>query len=216
MIRHGRSVLVNILATLSVLLPGAVLADAYDQATEVCKNKINSVYAVSKFRNVHAEQLGNHKFQVYGKVRRNDRGYPFNCKVKNGSVASYHYDGPHGHGSKKDNDDLGTALAVGAGLAIIAAVAASQSKSGNSSAGTSTTTVGKTVLEDNCHDMLQYRIRDEHHYTAEVRMKSSRVEGNTLVGTAKASYAGEQPHQVEYTCYVDSQGRVMDTRYHLY
>ena len=211
-----RSMFVNAFVTLAVLLPGVALADEYDQATKACKNKINSVYAVSKFRNVHADQVGNHKFQVYGKVRRNDRGYPFNCKVKNGRVASYHYDGPHGHGSKKDDDDLGTALAVGAGLAIIAAVAASQNKSGNSSGSPSNITVSKSVLEDNCHDMLRYRIRDEHHYTAEVKMRSSRVEGNTLVGTARASYAGEQPHQVEYTCYLDPQGRVMDTRYHLY
>ena len=87
-----RSMFVNAFVTLAVLLPGVALADEYDQATKACKNKINSVYAVSKFRNVHADQVGNHKFQVYGKVRRNDRGYPFNCKVKNGRVASYHYD----------------------------------------------------------------------------------------------------------------------------
>jgi hypothetical protein len=197
-------------------LPGVAMASEEDRAKQLCKDKIRDVYGSSNFRHVWGEQVGNHKFKIHGKVRVDDHQYPFNCKVKQGHVKSYAYHGPNPRHRDHDDDDgsLGTALAVGAGLAIVAALAASQSDKGDS--GTSRLQVKKSVLEDNCHDMLQYRIRDEHNYTARVHLKNSRIEGHDLVGDAKVKYDGEHPHHASYTCHFDNRGRVMDSRYHLY
>lgn len=209
--------------SLCLLLPGAAMASEEERAESLCKNKIREVYGVDKFRHVWAERLGNHKFRVHGKVKMQDHKYPFDCKVKHGHVKSYAYHGPNPRHREHDDDDdtsLGTALAVGAGLAIVAALASSQSSdSGGNSSNSSKTSnlpVKKSVLEDDCHDTLQYRIRDEHNYTARVQLQNSRIEGHDLVGDAKVKYDGEHPHHATFTCHFDSRGRVMDSRYHLH
>jgi hypothetical protein len=204
--------------SLSFLLPGAAVASEEDRAEQLCEQKIRDVYGVSNFRHVWGEKVGNHKFKIHGKVKVDDHKYPFNCKVKNGRVKSYSYHGPNpryrDHGDD-DDSDLGTALAVGAGLAIVAALAASQADDSERSK-SSRLQVKKSVLEDECHDTLQYRIRDEHNYTAQVHLQNSRVEGHDLVGDVKVKYDGDHPHHATFTCHFDSRGRVMDSRYHLY
>ena len=203
--------------SLGLALPGAAMASEEQRARQLCEQKIRDVYGVGDFRHVWGEQVGNHKFKVHGKVKVDDQKYPFDCKVKNGHVKSYAYHGPNPrHRGHKDDDDsnLGTALAVGAGLAIVAALAASQGDDDNDES--SRLTVRKSVLEDDCHDTLQYRIRDEHNYTARVHLQNSRIEGHDLVGGAKVKYEGEHPHHATFTCHFDSRGRVMDSRYHLY
>jgi hypothetical protein len=109
---------------LSLTLPVGATASDLDDAQRLCQDRIREVYGVSKLRDVWAEQIGNNKFKVYGKVKADNQLYPFDCKVKHGQVQSYAYDGPHGRPKDDDNSKLGTAVAVGAGLAIIAAIAA--------------------------------------------------------------------------------------------
>ena len=204
--------------SLCLLAPGVSMASERGHAIQLCENKIRNVYDVSNFRHVETEQLGNHKYKVYGKVKVDHRKYPFQCKVKNGHIKSYAYNGPSQHHRDDDDDDdngLGTALAVGAGLAIIAAVAASQADDSQSDK-SSQLPVKESVLEDDCHDMLQYRVRDEHDYTARVNLTSSRIKGHALVGEAKVKYDRDHPHRATYTCHFDSHGRVMDSSYHLY
>ncbi len=167
-----------------------------------------------------SEELGNHKYKIHGQARIDHHKYPFNCKIKNGRVKSYAYTGPNPRYRDHDQDDdsdsgLGTVLAVGAGLAIIAALATSQDGD-DDSAKSSDLPVKESVLEDDCHDALQYRIRDEHNYTARVKMEKAEIEGRDLVGNAKVKYDGRHPNHATYTCHFDSHGRLMDSRYHLY
>lgn len=202
--------------SLCLLLPGAAIASEEDRAKQLCRDKIRDVYGESNFHQVWGEQVGNHKFKIHGKVKVDDHKYPFECKVKHGHIKSYAYHGPHSRHRDHEGDDdsnLGTALAVGAGLAIVAALAASQGDGGSKS---SQLQVSKSVLEDDCHDALQYRIRDEHDYTARVHLSNSRIEGHDLVGDARVKYDREHPHHATFRCHFDSRGRVMDSQYHLY
>jgi hypothetical protein len=203
---------------LGFLLPLNAMASEEDRAMQLCESKIRDVYGVSNFRHVSSEREGNHKFLVNGKVKYDDHKYNFNCKVKHGEVRSYAYNGPHKR-HQDDNDDasnVGAVIAVGAGLAILAAIAASQSDDNDDSGKGSPLTVSKTVLEDDCHDTLQYRIRDEHDYSARVNLKDSRVDGHDLVGNARVKYDREDPQHATYTCHFDSRGRVLDSSYYLF
>jgi len=203
---------------LGFLLPLNAMASEEDRAMQLCESKIRDVYGVSNFRHVSSEREGNHKFLVNGKVKYDDHKYNFNCKVKHGEVRSYAYNGPHKR-HQDDNDDasnVGAVIAVGAGLAILAAIAASQSDDNDDSGQGSPLTVSKTVLEDDCHDTLQYRIRDEHDYSARVNIKDSRVDGHDLVGNARVKYDREDPQHATYTCHFDSRGRVLDSSYYLF
>ena len=211
-------------ATLSIMLfilafiPGVLSASEENEAKRLCKNQIRGTYGITEFRDVWTEQVGNHKFKVHGKVKVDHAKYPFDCKVKRGHIKSYAYNGPNPRYREHKGDDdshLGTALAVGAGLAIVAALAASADNDKHDDK-TSQLHVQKTVLEDECHDALQYRIRDEHNYTARVVMKDSRVEGHKLIGEAKVKYDSGHPHHANYTCHFDNRGRLMDSQYHLY
>ena len=203
--------------SMALLLPVASMASEQGNAEQLCKSQIRDAYGVSNFRNVWSETEGNHKFRVHGQVKMDNHKYDFNCKIKHGNVKSYAYDGPHQRHSDKDDDSgIGTAVAVGAGLAINAALAASQAGDDKHRDTSSSRPVSKSVLEDDCHDMLQYRIRDEHDYTARVTLKDSKIEGHYLVGDAKVQYDRERPHHATYTCHFDSRGRVQDSRYHLY
>ena len=205
--------------TFFLAVPGAAMASEEDRAKQLCKDKIRDVYGLSNLRQVWGEQVGNHKFKIHGQAKVDNHKYPFNCKIKNGHVKSYSYKGPNPrYRDHDDNDDsnLGTALAVGAGLAIVAALAASQDDDSGSSGKSSQLDVKKSVLEDECHDMLQYRIRDEHSYTARVHLKNSRIEGHDLVGDAKVKYDHHSPQHATFTCHFDHRGRVKDSRYHLY
>jgi hypothetical protein len=206
--------------SLSLALPGVTLASQEEKAEALCKAKIQSVYGVSDMRQVWGEKVGHHKFKIHGRVKVDHQKYPFDCKIKNGQVKSYSYDGPHPHHGQrhhKDHDDdsnLGTVLAVGAGLAIVAALA-SQSSDDDSSK-SSSLPVQKSVLEDDCHDMLQYRIRDEHDYTARVHINSSNIKGHDLVGQAKVKYERKHAQRASFTCHFDHKGRLKDSSYHLY
>jgi len=184
------------------------LANEPDRARQECKEKITEVYGLKKFQNAHIEKTGNHKFQVYGQVRYDHHWYDYNCKVKQNRVKSYAYSGPHG----RNNDDVETALAVGAGLAIAAALIAS---SNNDSDGKDLP-VSKSALEDDCHDILQYRIRDEHDRTASVRMQESHLKGRNLSGKASAKYHDGRPNKVKYTCHFDGKGHIVDSSYTLH
>ena len=198
-------------------VPGAAMASEEDRAKQLCKDKIRDIYGLTNLRQVWGEKVGNHKYKIHGQAKVDNHKHPFNCKIKNGHVKSYAYSGPNPRYRDHDDDDdsdLGTALAVGAGLAIVAALAASQDDRDHGSS--SKPQVNKTVLEDDCHDTLQYRIRDEHDYTARVTMQSARIEGHDLVGDAKVKYDGQHPHHASFKCHFDRHGRVMDSRYHLY
>jgi hypothetical protein len=203
---------------LGLLLPLTAMASEEDRAIQLCESKISNVYGVSNFRHVSSEREGNHKFLVHGKVRYDDHKYNFNCKVKHGEIRSFAYNGPHKRHQDDDDDDnnVGAIVAVGAGLAILAAIAASQSDDNDESGKGSTLTVSKSVLEDDCHDTLQYRIRDEHDYSARVNIKDSRIDGHDLVGNAKVKYDRDDPQHATYTCHFDSRGRVLDSSYHIY
>jgi hypothetical protein len=207
------------LVSLCLLYSGASMASEEDRAKQLCKDKIRDTYGLSNLRNVWGEKVGNHKFKIHGQAKIDNHKYPFNCKIKNGHVKSYAYDGPNPRYRDHDDDDndsnLGTALAVGAGLAIVAALAASQGEDGDAGK-SSALQVNRSVLEDDCHDALQYRIRDEHHYTAQVDMENAQIEGRDLVGHAKVKYEGRHPNHATFRCHFDSRGRVMDSSYHLY
>jgi len=198
--------------SLALALPNAGLAsEEENQAIKLCESKILDVYKVDKFRHVWAEQVGNHKFKVHGKVKYEGDKHPFDCKVKHGNIKSYHYDGPHPALNENDDVSVGTALAVGAGLAILAAVAAQSDDDQDSGLSGK-----KSVLEDECLEALSYRLRDERHHTADVRIKSSKLDGRTLTGEAKVYYGHERPHHANYTCHFDRNGRVHDSQYYLY
>ena len=196
-----------------------VAASEEHEARKMCKSKITEIYGVDRFSDLLTDKLGHHKFKVQGKVRAHNHMYPFQCKIKNGYVKSYAYDGPHDrhpeHNYDDDDDDsnVGAAIAVGAGLAIIAAIA---SQSGDDHQDKSDISTSQSVLEDDCHDMLQYRIRDEHDATATVRMKSSHISGRDLKGDIKVKYLRRNDQRGSYTCHFNSSGRLLDSSYHLY
>jgi hypothetical protein len=193
-------------------LPTLAFASEQDDAVRLCQDQIRRVYGVNDFRHVWADPEGNHKFIVHGKVRQEDHQYPFNCKIKRGHVKSYAYDGPHDKHAD-DSSDLGKAVAVGVGLAIVAAIA---SQAGKDDASSGSQLPKQSVLEDECHDNLQYRMRDEHYSIRNVRLKSSRLEGRTLMGDGAAIADDRQRNRFTYTCYFDESGHVVDSRYHLY
>jgi hypothetical protein len=205
---------------LCLMFPSASMASEKDRAEQLCKDKIRDTYGLSTLRNVWGEKVGNHKYKIHGQARIDHHKYPFDCKIKNGQVKSYAYSGPNPRHRDHDKDDdsdsgLGTVLAVGAGLAIVAALAASQD--GDDDSGKSSDLpVKESALEDDCHDALQYRIRDEHNYTARVKMEEAEIEGHDLVGNAKVKYDGRHPNHATFTCHFDNRGRLMDSRYHLY
>jgi hypothetical protein len=204
-------------ALISGLSGAALASDEEKEAKKLCKHKIQEVYGARKFRENWVEQVGNHKFKVHGQAVVEDYWHSYDCKVKNGSLKSYSYDGPARHHSSSENDDdskLGTAIAVGAGVAILAALA---SQSGEDDRrGESTPDVKKSVLEDDCHDILQYRIRDEHDRSARVKMQDSAINGHDLKGEAKVKYDHGRPHHASYTCHFDRHGRIVDSSYYLY
>ena len=207
------------LVALGLLFPGVSMASEEDRAKQLCKDKIRDTYGLSHLRNVWGEKVGNHKYKIHGQAKVDNHKYPFNCKIKRGHVKSYAYSGPNpryrDHDDDDDDSNLGTVLAVGAGHAIVAAVAASQDGGGDTGK-PSGLPVSRSVLEDDCHDALQYRIRDEHHYTAQVKMENAQTKGHDLVGNAKVKYDGRHPNHATFTCHFDSRGRLMDSRYHLY
>lgn len=194
-------------------LPASAFASEQDDAIRLCQDQISQIYAVNDFHHVWADQEGNHKFIVNGKVKYENQKYPFNCKVKNGQVKSYAYDGPHPN-HPKDSNNVGKAVAVGVGLAIVAAIASQASKDDSSSK--ASLPVDQSILEDECHEALQYRMRDEHYQIRNIRLKSSRVDGHTLTGDGKAHMNDDPPSHFTYTCYFNNQGRIADSRYHLY
>ena len=198
----------------AVMNPATAWSSSEDEAIRLCKDKIRDVYDVRKLRDVWAERLGNHKFKVHGKVKRHDHLYPFRCKVKRGYVQSYHYDGPHGRHSDDDDSDVGTAIAVGAGLAIIAALA---SQSGGDDAGDDgQLRASKTVLEDECHDAIESRIRYDRDGSARVNFTQTSMEHRDLTGKGTVTYYDDSPNRMRFTCYFDKQGRVLDTSYSLH
>lgn len=205
--------------SVSLVFSSTLAASEPHQARKLCKSKITEVYGVNQFSDLLTDQLGHHKFKIQGKVRVHNHKYPFNCKIKNGRVKSYAYNGPHDRHPeyKYDDDDdhsnIGTAIAVGAGLAIIAALASQSDDDHHEKSSISTS---KTILEDDCHDMLQYRLRDEHDATANVHMKSSQLNGRDLKGEIKVKYLRRNDQRGSYSCHFDSSGRLLDSSYHLY
>jgi hypothetical protein len=102
----------------TLALSSTVVASEEHQARKMCKSKITEVYGVDRFSDLLTDKLGNHKFKVQGKVRVHNHMYPFKCKIKNGHVKSYAYNGPHDrhpeHNYDDDDDDdsnVGAAIA---------------------------------------------------------------------------------------------------------
>ena len=213
--RHCALVPLSAALALALALPVSAIAAEVDDAQGLCQDKIREVYDVSKLRDVWTEQVGNHKFQVHGKVKANDQLYPFECKIKHGQVQSYSYDGPHDRHGDDNSGNLGKAVAIGAGLAIVAAIVASQAGDGDKD-GTSTLNVQKSVLEDDCHDALESRIRYERNGSAQVALKHTQVNGRDLTGEARVTYYDESPNRGTFTCHFDKHGRLLDSSYQLY
>lgn len=217
--RPGPATALTATFLLSLTMPTAANATGLYEAQRLCEDRIRDVYGVGKLRDVWAEQVGNDKFKIYGKVKADNQLYPFDCKVKHGQVQSYAYDGPHGRHKDDDNDRLGTAVAVGAGLAIIAAIAASQSgdddkpKSTNSASGHGRS---QAALEDDCHDAVEARVRHDQDRWARVSLRNTRANNDQLFGEATVTYGDRQPHLATFTCYFDNHGRVVDSSYQLY
>lgn len=210
-----RRTLIALLAGLWTLAvgapPSAHAGWSKDEAVELCEDRITDVYGLSRFRDVWAEKLGHRKYRVNGQVKYEGHKYPFNCKVKNGYVKSYYYSGPH---SRDDDDkDLGAALAIGAGLAIVAAIAASADKGDKD---VSKLKADREVLEDNCHDELVYRMRDEHRDLEYVRLESSSVKGTKMTGKGRVRWDHHSPGSFNYSCYFNSHGEVTDSNYLYY
>ena len=105
-------------------------------------------------------------------------------------------------------------LAVGAGLAIIAALASQSGADDREKS--SDLKAEKSVLEDDCHDMLQYRIRGEQDPTARDGLKNSRVAGHDLKGEATVRYTLRNAQRASYTCHFNHNGRLKDSQYHIY
>ena len=213
--RNPSVIALSVSLALSLALPVSAIASEVDDAQGLCQDKIRDVYGVSKLRDVWTEQVGNHKFQVHGKVKANDQLHPFECKVKHGQVQSYSYDGPHDRHGDDDSGNLGKAVAIGAGLAIVAAIVASQAGDGDKDAA-STLTVRKSALEDDCHDALESRIRYDRDASAQIALKNTRVTGHDLAGEATVTYYDESPNRATFTCHYDKHGRLLDSSYHLY
>ena len=134
---------------LGFLLPLTAMASEEDRAIRLCESKIEDVYGVSNIRRISNEREDNHNFTVHGKVRYDDHEYNFNCKIKNGNVKSYAYNGPHKrHNDDDDDTNMGAVVAVGAGLAILAAIAVSQDGANDEPDKGSTVSLSKSVLED--------------------------------------------------------------------
>jgi hypothetical protein len=201
---------------LALALPSSAFGlEAYG-AQRLCEDKIRDVYGVSKLRDVWAEQTGNDKFKIYGKVKADNHLYPFDCKVKHGQVQSYAYEGPHGRHRDDDDGKLGTAVAVGAGLAVIAALVASQSGEGDKPQSTSFQGRTQAAREDDCHDAIEARVRHEQERWARVALRNTHTSNDQLFGQATVTYGDRQPHQATFTCYFDNYGRVVDNSYQLY
>ena len=199
-------------------ISATVIANEEKDAKKLCKQTLRDHYDIQKFRDLWVEQVGNHKFKVHGKAKTNHHFYPFDCNVKHGHVKSYAYKAPIPDHSGDDDDDsnIGTLIAAGAGLAIIAALAANSDDDDKDSGGSSQLNVKKSILEDDCHDGLQYRIRDEHNSSARVAMKASEIKGYDLKGEAKVKYNNSHPQHVRYTCHFSKRGHLVDSSYHLY
>jgi hypothetical protein len=177
-----------------------------DEAVRLCEQTISDTYNVDKFRNVWAEEKGNHKYKVHGNVKYQHDKHPFDCTVKRGHVKSYHYDGPHpGLADDADNDTAKKVLAIGAGLAIAAALAKAASDDGND----------QTHMEDDCREALASRMREDHHDSADFTIKKSKLDGDILSGEGKVRWEHEQPNHVEFSCLFQDH-RVDDTNYVLY
>jgi len=191
------------------LAAGAAMADE-DSAIKACEKELRKEYDVEKFKDVWADKEGHHKWRVYGKVKVHDHKYPFNCKIKDGEVKSYAFEGPEPkHG---EDSDVGAAVAVGAGLAIVALALASD----DGGSGGSDLASRMTHLEDDCHDQLLYRVRDEHDRSAEVKMMSAKLDGKDLTGEAKVKYDGHKSHHATYVCHFNKHGHLVDSSYKLY
>ena len=123
----------------------------------------------------------------------------------------------HAYSDKDDGHVDNKALAVGAGLAIVGAlVAASLADKDSGSQPAGDLKVEKTVLEDECHDELSYRMRDEHHHRADVRIQTADLQGRNMKGKGKVVWDNHRADHFSYTCYFNGQGRVHDSSYHLY
>ena len=101
----------------SLALSSTVVASEEHQARKMCKSKITEVYGVDRFSDLLTDKLGNHKFKVQGKVRVHNHMYPFKCKIKNGHVKSYAYNGPHDRHPEHNYDDDDDDSNVGAAIA---------------------------------------------------------------------------------------------------
>ena len=209
--KHSKILALAGTAAVGLCAHSAALASE-DEAVRLCEQQITNAYKVDKFHNVWAEQTGHHKYKVHGNVKYNHDKHPFDCVVKRGQIRSYYYDGPHpGLADNNEDVDVGTALAVGAGLAIVAAIAGSLADDGGSAPATE-----KTYLEDECHEALERRMRDDHHESAEAKLKTSELGHGSLSGEGKVKWSHSRPNHFTYTCEFDNRNLVSDSSYVLY
>jgi hypothetical protein len=175
-----------------------------DEAIRACKGQIEDSYDVDTFRNVWAEERGNHKYKIHGDVKYDHDRHPFTCVVKRGHVRSYHYDGPH-PGLADDNDTAKAAAAVGVGLAIAAIIAKTAADEGSD----------KTHMEDECQEVLSYRLAADHHDSATFRITSSELDDDILNGEGNVRWEHAGPNRVQFSCLFQDH-RVDDSNYVLY
>lgn len=184
----------------------AAFANEEDEAKRACERQIEDSYDVDTFRNVWAEERGNHKYKIHGDVKYQHDRHPFTCVVKRGHVRSYHYDGPHPRLADDDDDDAAkAAAAVGVGLAIAAIIAKTAADEGSE----------KTHMEDECQEVLAHRMASDHHDSAEFRITSSELDGDILNGEGDVRWAHAGPNRVQFSCLFQDH-RVDDSNYVLY
>lgn len=212
------SPLCAVLLSIAATVPEAQAQQGKNQAARLCEQKMTERYGLDSFRDVWVDQTGNRSFEVHGKAKYERQRYPFECRIKNGYVKSYYYNGPHRAHESDDDSKLGTALAVGAGLAIIAALA---SKGGDAKDDDyydfeASTDRDAELLEDDCYDELAQRMRHEHREHVALSLQSKDLRGRTLSGEGIVRWAHHPKSRFEYTCFFDGRGHIRDSEYHYY
>ena len=211
------------------------------EAISACENKIRSIYGVDQFKHVAAESTGHHKYDVHGKVKFNYSKHPFSCRVKRGSVRSYHYDGPtkaidnaddHHH---KSHSGRNVAIGVGIAAIVAMAIANSNKKDTDNDDGDSdyskksyskksyskksySRKINEEDLEDSCHDAIDGRIKKNYHTIRRVNFKHDSIQhnGTKASGDGRAAYYNGEHTNFSFSCKFDGHGRVIDTSYSIY
>jgi len=201
----------------SFIMANNVWASSETRAINLCKDKIKSIYAVDRFKHVEADKTGHNKYDVHGKVKYDGEKRPFSCRVKNERLRSYHYEGRH----KRHKDDdhkshTGRNVAIGVGIAAIAAMVIKNKHNKNDDEYSKHVT--KESLEDDCHDELSRRIKDNYHSIRRVEFKHDSIKHNMRKGEGdgRIIYRNGERTDFEFTCYFEKDGQISDSSYSIF